>query len=133
MVLKFNIDSIKKNTDNFSCILYFKNEKYNLIIKKENQKKQIELPYLLSRLVPLQNFTFKPRSVLRLSINCKGENSNICDILFVDRKSYFKKQDENEGNWLSSSAEFLHIFSNPLYDYFLQQKSNIKNLEIIQK
>jgi hypothetical protein len=133
MVLKFNINSITKNTNDFSCILYFKNEKYNLIIKKENQKKNIELPYLLSRLVPLQNFTFKPRSVLRLLINCKDENSNVSDILFVDRKSYFKKQDENEGNWLSLSVEFLYIFSNPLYDYFLENQSSIKNLEIIPK
>ena len=133
MVLKFNIDSIKKNANDFSCISYFKNQKYNLIIKKENKKKQIELPWLLSRLIPLQNFTFRPRSVLRLSINCKSENSISSDILFVDRQSYFKKQHENEGNWLSSTTESIYIFSNYLYDYFIENELNIEYLEIIQK
>lgn len=133
MVLKFNIDSIKKNTNDFSCVLFFKNEKYYLIIKKENEKKQIELPHLLSRLIPLHNFTFRPRSVLRLSIKCKSENSIGSDILFVDKQSYFQKQDQNEGNWLSSTTESIYIFSNSLYNYFLENQSNIKDLEIIPK
>jgi len=134
MVLKFDVNLIEKNTDEFSGVLYFKDEKYDLIVKKENQnKKQIELPYSLARLIPLQNFTFRPRSVLRLSIKCKSKNSIGSDILFVNRKLYFKKQDEYQGNWLSSTTESFNIFSNPLYEYFLEHQSSIKNLEIIPK
>ena len=91
------------------------------------------MPHLLSRLIPLHNFTFRPRSVLRLSIKCKSENYIGSDILFVDKQSYFQKQDQNEGNWLSSTTESIYIFSNSLYNYFLENQSNIKDLEIIPK
>lgn len=132
MTLKFNIDSIEKNTEGFSGTLSFKNEQYDYVLKKENDKKQIQLPYSISRLIPLQNFTTFPRSVLRLLVKCTSTDLTVSDNLFVDRRLYFKKRNETQGNWLSSESGSIQLYSDSFFDFF-SENHLLKNIEIYPK
>ena len=68
MTLKLCVSELKKGTNELNGIIIFNDEKYSFIINNEQDRKQIELPYSMGRLVPLHNFTSIPRSVLRLLI-----------------------------------------------------------------
>lgn len=133
MTVKLCVSELKKGTNEFNGIIIFNDEKYSFIIKNEQDRKQIELPYSIGRLVPLQNFTSIPRSVLQLLIKCNTSDSTINENLFVDRKSHFKKRTENEGNWLYSSNEPIQIFSDPIFDFFTNNLEKVTNIEIIPK
>ena len=95
MKLKLNVHKLEKGENEFTGIVMLNDEEFSLIIKNEQERKQIELPYSMGRLVPLSNFTSIPRSVLRLSIKCISPTSNTNDDLFVERKTHFEKRNES--------------------------------------
>lgn len=133
MKLKLNVHKLEKGENEFTGIVMLNDEEFSLIIKNEQERKQIELPYSMGRLVPLSNFTSIPRSVLRLSIKCISPTSNTNDDLFVERKTHFEKRNESDGNWLFTSKDPMEISSDILFDFFTNHIGEETKIEIIPK
>jgi len=127
--LKINILEIIKEDNTISGKAEFNNTKYPLIIENEVDGKKISLPFDLGNQLPLQNFTSKPLSRIRLIVKLQNSENKIIDGLRVDRDLAFKKKAIKEALWLSGTVQPIKINSDPLFDF---AKTLLNDLEILE-
>jgi hypothetical protein len=125
--LKIDIIKVIKNNDNIIADLVYNNTNYFVTIKKETDIKKISLPFVLGNQLPLQNFTIKPLSRIRLLIDT---TNFVRDRLKVNRDMDFKKKAIKEALWLDETTESIEINSNILFDFAKISLNNLKYLEI---
>jgi hypothetical protein len=128
--LKIDIIKVIKNNDNITANLVYNEANYFVTIKKETDFKKISLPFVLGNQLPLQNFTIKPLSRIRLLIKLKDTNNFVSDGLKVNRDMDFKKKAIKEALWLNETTESIEINSNILFDFAKTSLSDLKYLEI---
>ncbi len=128
--MKIDIIKVIKNNDNIIADLVYNNTNYFVTIKKETDIKKISLPFVLGNQLPLQNFTIKPLSRIRLLIKLKDTTNFVSDRLKVNRDMDFKKKAIKEALWLDETTESIEINSNILFDFAKISLNNLKYLEI---
>ncbi len=128
--MKFNIIEITKIDNTISGKVEFNTTEYPLIIENEVNGKKISLPFDLGTQLPLQNFTTKPLSRIRLLVKLQNSKNKISDGLKVDRDFDFKKKAMKEALWLSKTFQPIKINSNLLFDFTSISLSNLRHLEI---
>jgi hypothetical protein len=128
--LKIDIIKVIKNNDIITADLVYNNTNYFVSIKKETDIKKISLPFVLGNQLPLQNFTIKPLSRIRLLIKLKDTTNFVSDRLKVNRDMNFKKKAIKKALWLDETTESIEINSNVLFDFAKTSLNNLKYLEI---
>ena len=128
--MKIDIIKVIKNNDNITANLVYNEANYFVTIKKETDIKKISLPFVLGNQLPLQNFTIKPLSRIRLLIKLKDTNNFVSDGLKVNRDMDFKKKAIKEALWLNETTESIEINSNILFDFAKTSLNDLKYLEI---
>jgi len=120
---------ITQENDFFFGEVAYNNKKYPITILNEINGKKITLPFDIGHQLPLQNFTVKPLSRIRLKVKLQNSKNKIIDALRVDRDLDFKKKAIKEGLWISGTVQPIKINSDPLFDFV---KTSLNDLEILE-